>query len=637
MLFQDKFRDALETSQRVIKETFLDDNIQMNQVLTAASELYHLISSNNSLAKTVQLLEQTYRVIDLITTNIIEDDVKYIKDNGDKITEKYFRSWYRAWLGGHAVSYAEKMLKIENHNESKILKYFEACEATNETSVILRQELSPAVNKDNDNVNNIETTTESLMSTAINDNITLYDSYCNETNLDNFNTSVWKEFQNLINSNDKSEDYVDQIETWSDLLIFLKRYVGLNWLEKLKEEREHVKHPFDININVTDIFHLICNVTIETTTEPMVVTDVVPTIPQISGNLPTDVINCITIFDEVKSTYFSISLRTFEYFIPYLESYEKEYLTFIEMIYVNMSEILEVVPQHVQCIDLIKFLANYTVELKRMYHLLRNVTEVESIEEAIPVLKDLYDGYLVWRILNLNFTEYGWKVNHNDYCEWASSVMNDEGDKFPKIIDDLEATNDFKKHSYGYMERAFNSCGLIETYYITKILPTIKMINSYLEDNITKRSLAINFNKPVFIKALNDMADAAADMVSSTEDFRNEVAALRINVVKGFQDLTKFTLPFLNKVNVHELSFIKAVKALRNDSYNKTIDTFYEDLEKGIGDLLRVNYEDFVKYTLTVVDKISNAVDNLTDQVVQLQSDLNDYKATTKMDVDFYM
>ena len=636
MLFQDKFRYALETSQRVIKDTFMADNIQMNQVLTATSELYSLISSNNSLAKTVQLLEQTYRVVDLITNNITEDDVKYIKDNGDKITKDYFWSWYDVWLGDHAVYYAETMLKIENHNESKILKYFEACEATNETSVILTQELSPAVNKDNDNVSNIETTTESLMSAAINNNITLHDSYCNETSLDNFNTSVWKEFQNLINSNDTSVDYVDQItETWSDLPIFLKIYVGLNWLENLTEERERIKHLFDTNINVTDIFHSICNVTIETTTEPMVVTNVVPTIPQISGNLPTDVINCTTIFDEVNSTYFSISLRIFEFYIPYLESYEKRYLTFIEMIYVNMSEIPEFVP-HVKCIDLIKFLANYTVELKHMYYLLRNVTEVENIEEAIPVLKDLYDGYFVWRILNLNFTEYGWKVDRNDYCHWINPVIRDEKAKLAKIIKNLEATTDFKKQGYDYMEHTFNSCGLIKTY-ITKILPTIEMINSYLERNITKRSLAINFNKPVFIKALNDMVDAAADMESSTKDFRNKVAALRVKVVEGFQELTKFTLPFLNKVNVHELSFIKAVKALRKDSYNKIIDTFYEDLEKGIGDLLRVNYEDFVKYTLTVVDQISNTVDNLTDQVVQLQSDLNDYKATTKMDVDFYM
>ena len=81
--------------------------------------------------------------------------------------------------------------------------------------------------------------------------------------------------------------------------------------------------------------------------------------------------------------------------------------------------------------------------------------------------------------------------------------------------------------------------------------------------------MAINFNKAILTKGLNDLEDAASEMTSYIKDFKNDVATLTLKATEGFEELTKFTLPIFNKVHASKLSFTKAVRNLKRKDFEE--------------------------------------------------------------------
>ena len=629
----------METSQRAVKETATSDEKQMSELLSVATILFNLLNTTDSVTDAIDLLIQEHKIVDLISTNIIEEDIDYLEDNAENVMDSArFWLYLSDWIGRQALYYAESMLQIENYNESKVLRYFKACEATNDTLVTLTDD-GPLNVADKGPRSTTETTTvvPTSANTMNGNNLTKNGNLCNESYQDHFNDTLWQQFIILINSSQIEDDLFPKIQNaWSELPFLLKTYLGLQNLDNLKQKTELV---FNINMNVTEIFELLCNESMVTTTEVMVteVTKFIPTVPVISATLPSDVINCTAIFDEVKENYFSISLYYFERELPNLFSFKDKYLSYVEKIYKNMSQILEVIPQHLKCINIIQYLENMTEELNNLYDLMVTTSNVESVEEAIPVLIQLHESYLLWKIMNDNFTAYASKVDSYDYCEWTYRAVSDERDEIRKEFDTIEGAADYKAQAILYLAAAFEAYALIESTYTMKILPTLKHFNSYLKGDMTKRELAINFNKPVFTKVLSDLEDASSEMTSYIKDFKNDVATLTLKVTEGFEELTKFTLPIFSKVNALELSFIKAVKDLKRKDFEQMIESFDDNFKKSFGELLRINYEDFVFYTEEAVNTISDTVEELTSRITSLQSDLSDYKTSTNMDVDFYM
>ena len=112
-------------------------------------------------------------------------------------------------------------------------------------------------------------------------------------------------------------------------------------------------------------------------------------------------INCSSIFDEVKRDYFSKDTNYLKLEISHIRTYyEDGFLSIVELVYKNMSEILATVPQHANCINSIRFLENMTADLNNLYLLLVNASKVTNIPEAIPILNTLLDSYWLWRKIN---------------------------------------------------------------------------------------------------------------------------------------------------------------------------------------------------------------------------------------------
>ena len=451
----------------------------MSEILSLATSLFDLLNTTDSVSDTIDFLIQEYKIVDLISTNIIEEDIKYLKDNSEHVFgNANFWSSYYEFLGSQALRYAESMLQIENHNESKVLRYFKACDATNDTIVTLIEN-GPLNNDENTlRSKSISKETGTVMPASVTTfngkNVTNRENLCNDSHLNHFNDSIWQEFMNLLNS-DQTEDnhFVEIRNAWMELPFFLRTYIGL----------ENFKQKIELEVNITEIFEILCNNSMVTTTQTMVteVTEFIPTVPVISATLASDVINCTAIFDEVKKNYFAISLSSLERYIPYLFSYKDKYLNFVEKIYFNMSEILEVIPQHLRCISTINFLENMAGELNKFYDLMVATAEIESVEEAIPVLHKLHASYLLWNSMNDNFTTYGNKIDRYEYCRWTSRSLEDEKADIIKEFETLEGAVDYKIQARLYMEAVFKAYARSESIFTMKILPTLKQLNSYLE------------------------------------------------------------------------------------------------------------------------------------------------------------
>ena len=231
----------METSQRVVKDKATCDEKLMSELLSVSTILFNLLNTTNSVSDTIDLLKQEHKIVDLILTNIIEEDLQFLENNAKEIITNDRTTGIRIddEVGTKVLKIAESMLQIENHNESKVLRYFEACDATNDTVVTLTKCL------ENSNQTSVGTMCVSIMTT-----------------------------------ND-------------------------------------------------------------------------------DGKLTTDVINFSSIFDEAKMNYISKDINYLKQEISDIVTYCKDwYLSKVESVYKNMSEILEAIPQHVNCINSLHLLEN---------------------------------------------------------------------------------------------------------------------------------------------------------------------------------------------------------------------------------------------------------------------------------------
>ena len=409
----------METSQRVVKETATSDEKQMSELLSVATSLFNLLNTTDSVIDTIDLLIQEHKIVDLISTNIIEEDVRYLEENADEIPNsgRIVMSSFRYNLGTQTFYMAESMLQIENHNESKVLRYFMACDATNDTTAVLTDCLGKS----------------------------------NQQN------------------------------------------VGI-----------------------------ICLGTMTTTGEI----------------LTTDVINCSSILDEAKKNYFSINTKYLERVIPGIfPKFENMYLSQVESVYKNMSEILETIPQHVNCINSIHLLQNITGDLNHLYHLMINTSEVINIGEAISTLHKLLDSYLLWKIKNEDFKIVGKEVN--SCVKWLREIAKIEEPSIESTFDNFRkgSLEDSQKESYELFVETISLDYRLSHLVISQY---IKQLSAYLEGKITKRRLTSNFSGLTFTKALNDIADGVAGNTPYLTEFKKQVGILNLKVAEEIWQILPF-------------------------------------------------------------------------------------------------
>ena len=229
----------------------------------------------------------------------------------------------------------------------------------------------------------------------------------------------------------------------------------------------------------------------------------------------------------------------------------------------------------------------------------------------------------------------GQDINDISCFAWVEKIVNIEEPVIKSTFDNFRKAglDDYRKDSFELFMKTISLD--YHTSYLV-ISQCMSQISAYLEGNMTKRQLTMNFNGLTLTKALHDITDAVAVKTQYFIEFKRTVDTLNLKVTEGLGNLTNLTLPILNRVDVHHLSFIKAVKVLDRMEFNAIINSFDEDFHHIFIKLLKMNYDGFVAATEQLLKKVSFATNHLEEHVTSLQDDLAKYKKSTDMDVEFY-
>ena len=156
---------------------------------------------------------------------------------------------------------------------------------------------------------------------------------------------------------------------------------------------------------------------------------------------------------------------------------------------------------------------------------------------------------------------------------------------------------------------------------------------------LTKLELAAVLHDVSLTKTLPDVADKTTKKISQyVNDLRDTVELLTSKLVgQGFSQLANLSLPILNRITVHKLSFITAVKSLNRTDFNLLMESFEDDFQESFVQLLEMNYHEFVEVISRNSIDMSDMIVQLTQKIRKLQDDLNKYKESAAMDAVFYM
>ncbi len=453
----------------------------------------------------------------------------------------------------------------------------------------------------------------------------------------NFTSTLWQKMKDLIfyvNDSQSLENAKNMLQEWDELPDFIKTYLGAVRLDEVINRKRTEPGSLNVNLTVEEIYQFVCNSTAETSTASLVTET-----PEVVSE-SAQFINCSTIFDETKKLYFVLP-QYFQHMDQWLKndgSYVHQlYLSRVNKVYENMTELLDDIPQHDKCLKAMDYLHNMTEKIRKINAMMMSLAESRNFSEALTVLRMLYTSYAKVKHTRDEFFKIASTVDSFDFCEWYIPVAREEDNRMGRLLTQFQTTLDYSVLATQFRRELQSGCQSIKSIFIDKVFPTFQQLEKYLSRSTTKKELANNFEKIVFTKALNDFVSGVSEMKAVSKELTNQVTALKSRVINTFQQFTEFTMPVLNYLNAEKLSFIKAIEMLDLEKYNILLESFDTDMKSAIGELLADSYDNFLDHPVTMSEDIVDEVDNLIDLFAPLQTELSAYRASAKMDVNFYM
>ena len=587
-----------------------------------------MLNEVEDMHESIRTLTNAIDIVDFITTDTMERDIGFILKRAQYVTDpnNAYVPYFSTYYGKRIIANTESVLQLTSQNTSKVLDYFEACNATNGTVVIMsdanqltsirKESTTQSYDNPTSDQNSVASPTETgETASSVNPN-------CNESI--SSKEGSWETVRDFFLNHLKPNVTKKMALLWEDLPPLIKQYLTI-------EENEY-------NVSISYIYQKMCNTTDETTTAKVELSTVFTESPKIDPNLPEDIINCSSLFDNVKRTVLEPSYyEYYHYNLQYQLDTKQEYMSMMNAFYVNMTPILESKQQHQKCVAILDPLLATVEQLDSLYGLVEDLEESGSMTEAIPILRDALTSYLKVKPRMSDFADFGRLVNSPTHCEWYERTAAVEQRRLPPFYNSLQTIKDYQSLTNQYMRDSFTTYNSIKYLYTTEIYPTLKFLFKYLDKDIEKMELAESFLSAAFTKEFDTLVNVVESIKSYSKDFKNQATALKTKVIEVLQDLSEFNTPVLNHINILESDFVTAIRLLEYKPYDKILDNLGANLEKGISELLSPNYEKFVHFITTNIHHMTSLQSELNDKVSALTSDLSAYLNSVAMDVNFYM
>ena len=310
-----------------------------------------------------------------------------------------------------------------------------------------------------------------------------------------------------------------------------------------------------------------------------------------------------------------------------------KYQQVVADVFQNTTLNLSSIAPHVECSETVEELTVMDDLFILITQLGANITHAESFDEAYGYALQIPPLYMLRR-KQYDETQFGdIYSNAATKCGWLRNYGRETSEAGKEALEDLEKVTDVKESAvrqFGTLTNLFNK---LHHEVLHKIEPVIKLGSEYIDGKITKGELAEAFATAHFTKAIQDLADCNADLADIAKDYTNAMIKGRDLFVSMYNELFDLKLPILNTFTVNQLELVKKAKELNDSRMQEIVDNLQFDIEENLIELVKETFNRLMNPT----DAFTEPINDVIDKIQNLAEDLREYKASTKMNTDFFM
>ena len=293
--------------------------------------------------------------------------------------------------------------------------------------------------------------------------------------------------------------------------------------------------------------------------------------------------------------------------------------------------------RHQECLaletEVLSQINGYVVKFKHVEEILMNLT-MSEIQESLVLAETLLSHYK--EIINIGQIYHSYWSKLNQACSWVKSVVShqnfvlwtrrDAHEKPVSILRDVVVT------SLNKIRNAYNA---LQRYYVTVSQPDIKIIQSYLNGNLTKMELG---KKLKFMEESGDVLyQLKEDLLALITEYSTKMTLAKNSLVQLYKIYLNFDFPIINRQNVYELELVERAATINDSRVQEIVDNLKVDVIHYLPELITKSYKGLIYSMEEITYGLVKPIEDVLGQLDELRKDLEIYQTSTRMDTDFFM
>ena len=163
---------------------------------------------------------------------------------------------------------------------------------------------------------------------------------------------------------------------------------------------------------------------------------------------------------------------------------------------------------------------------------------------------------------------------------------------------------------------------------------SIDYLKEYLSSNMTKSTL---FRVLIpSLKSLDKIQKLNEDLIAQIREYSSLLSRANVIHIAMYRININHEIPLLTKNNVDKMEIVKLSNEITDPGIQEIVNSLKSDVSR-IDELVTDNYERLEKGVEGMIDELVTPSENLLQQLDDFEKDLEIYKASTIVDVNFFM
>ena len=353
-----------------------------------------------------------------------------------------------------------------------------------------------------------------------------------------------------------------------------------------------------------------------------------------SWNNVNDVSECRPAFDDLVEKY-----RWFENALEWMKSSGENIKTYennLDTIFENTTIDISSIESHRKCKELTDESGNILKLFTIIMELATNLTKSETLEEAYSYAVQIPPFYKRRIKYDADYLEE-LDTNVREECDWLRELgeeTREDGGRVGREFGNAKDQKDAALRQFTTLTELFNK---LYKEIVDKIDPTTSTSKEYINGFVEKTALCLEFETPLFKKAIEDLSDINRDLVEVLKDYIEEMTVGLGKMRRAYTGLFKLKLPVMNSYNIHQLQLVQRAAEMNDTLIQDVVNNIENNVEDPMYALEAEIHERLITPIGQMENTVADPVDDLLSQIGKLDESLNDYKESTKMNTEFFM